>query len=139
MKKDLPTQPKVYPEGAHCKVGNGWKRRIDMPELNDRQWYEFLAENGHASYQLELSAIILARDTHSNRIVDSFKWAFLSNLIGKWRCEAAVNFLIRVMSEEERDLGFSLAEAWLDEKSTENLDEDRTGWSSDLKAFLRQK
>ena len=126
----------LYPEGAYCKVGNGWKRRIDMPELDDKQWYEFLAENGHTDYQYAHAANILTNGTNGNKGVEAYKWLFICQALGNKRATPALDFLSEGLLPTELDSGFQLAEEWFSEKFEEDLSRDPTGWSQELRKFV---
>jgi hypothetical protein len=133
---DVPKDLLTYPEGAHCKVGNGWMRRTDMPDLSDRQWLEFLAENGHCSYQFALAATIMASDRHEAKGTEAFMWVFIAHMLGESRAGAAMDFLYAGLDADQIEAGYQRAFAWFEEKQTEDLERDPTGWSSELRDFL---
>lgn len=108
-------------------------KKIDAEEF-DR--YELLAENGHPTYQYFFSAAINARSDYPNRLVQAYKWAFLSILLGEHQSRDVLNFLAHTMSTEEIDRASSLAEDWLSNKFDEDNEEEKTKWSQTLRKLI---
>lgn len=50
----------------------------DQEEIDEFKRYEFLAENGHPTFQYFFSAAINAKDYYPERLVQSLKWALLA-------------------------------------------------------------
>jgi hypothetical protein len=109
---------------------------MDMPNLSDRQWLEFLADNGHGSYQFALAATIMACDTHVTKGAEAFKWVFIAHMLGESRAMAVVDFLYAGLGSSELEDGHQRAFAWFEDKLTENLERDPTAWSTELRNFL---
>ena len=122
-----------YPEGTHSKVGNGWVKKGDM---SDFEWFEFLADNGHSYYQNLLSALIIASDTYVDRQVHAFKWAFLASVLDRESWGRSLDFLYAGLTPDQIDRGYLLVDSWVGDKCEDEFEQDKTGWSSELKEFM---
>jgi len=113
---------------------NAQKMRADFD--SDYSWHEFLAENGHCSFQYFFAADINADSSHPNRLVNVYKWLLLSALYGELRSNEILPFVMIKMSEEELRVANKLVDDWQKAKSQEINDGDISGWSQELrKAF----
>ena len=98
--------------------------------------YKLLAENGHPTYQYFFSAAINARSNYPDRLVQAYKWAFLSILLGEEQSRDVLSFLAHTMSTEEIDRASSLAEDWLSNKFDEDNEVEKTKWSQTLRKLI---
>jgi hypothetical protein len=122
-----------YQEGGHSKVGNGWVKKGGM---TDFEWAEFLADNGHSFYMHQLAGMIIVSDTYADRQIYAYKWAFLAAFLNRKSWGGALDLLQSVLSQEIVDRGLKLAESWVEEKAGDQLEIDKTGWSSELRALF---
>ena len=122
-----------YKEGAYSKVGNGWVKKGSMTDL---EWVEFLANNGHSFFMHKLSGHLLISNTYPDKLVHAYKWAFLASMLsGRIWC-GALDLLQSVLSQEEIDRGFQLAESWVEDRCKSELEIDKSGWAIELKEFF---
>lgn len=107
--------------------------KIDAEEF-DR--YELLAENGHPTYQYFFSAAINSTSNYPDRLVQAYKWIFLSILLGEKHYKDVLSFLAHTMSTEEIARAGLLAEDWLSNKFDEDNEQAKTKWSQSLKRLI---
>jgi hypothetical protein len=98
--------------------------------------YELLAENGHPTYQYFFSAAINARSNYPDRLVQAYKWAFLSILLGEQQSKDILSYLAHSMSQEDISRADVLAEDWLSNKFDEDNEEEKTKWSQTLRKLI---
>ena len=104
-------------------------------DMTDYEWFLLLAENGHSSYQYRLAIEINSKSKNSDRLVQSYKWLVLSILLGENRSKEILDFIYLGMSSEEINLADSLIDSWIEDKFESKPNQDRSGWSSELKKF----
>ena len=107
-------------------------------DMTDYEWFLLLAENGHSSYQYRLAIEINSKSKNSDRLVQSYKWLVLSILLGENRSKEILDFFYLGMSSEEINLADSLIDSWIEDKFESKPNQDRSGWSSELKKFTSE-
>ena len=105
-------------------------------DMTDYEWFLLLAENGHSSYQYRLAIEINSKSKSSDRLVQTYKWLFLSVLLSGNQSKEIIDFVYLGMSSEEIHLADTLIEAWIEDKFESEPSRDRTGWSKELIKFM---
>ena len=107
-------------------------------ELTDYEWILLLAENGHRSYQYFLASEIHSKSQLPDRIIQTYKWIFLSSLLGETRAKEVAHFVYLGMSQTQINFSEKLIEEWISDKINADENRDKSGWSKELKAFLEE-
>ena len=104
--------------------------------------YESLAEkanNGDAEQQYLFASKIIATRTDENRLVDAYKWLFLSTFLKYEKAQECCQFIVNFMTMEQIESGNKLVDEWLAEKDNMILECKDTNFSVELKSSFGGK
>lgn len=105
--------------------------------MTDYEWFLLLAENGHCSYQYRLAIEINSKSKNPDRLVQTYKWLFLSVLLSGNQSKEVIDFVYLGMSADEIHVADTLIEAWIEDKFVSEPSRDRSGWSKELIKFMK--
>ena len=111
----------------------------DQEEVDEFKRYEFLAENGHPTFQYFFSAAINSKDYYPERLVQSLKWALLAQYFEEPQAVDVVMFLQHKMTEEQIQNSHQLVEDWIVGKFEITEEKEKTAWSQHLRAMIAGK
>ena len=111
----------------------------EQEEIDEFKRYEFLAENGHPTFQYFFSAAINAKDYYPERLVQSLKWALLAQYFEEPQAVDVVMFLQHKMTEEQIQKSYLLVEEWISGKFEITEEKEKAAWSQHLRAMIEGK
>jgi len=111
----------------------------EQEEKDEFKRYEFLAENGHPTFQYFLAATINAMDNYPERLVQSLKWALLAHYFEEPQAEDVIMFVQHKMTEEQIQKSHQLVEEWISEKFEITDEKEKAEWSQHLRAMIAGK
>ena len=111
----------------------------EQEEIDEFKRYEFLAENGHPTFQYFLAATINAIDNYPERQVQSLKWALLAHYFEEPQAEDVIMFVQHKMTEEQIQKSHQLVEEWISEKFEITDEKEKAEWSQHLRAMIAGK
>ena len=100
---------------------------------SEYEWLVNCAEHGASDLQLHLAFKILMTRTDDARVVDAYKWVFISNFIGNERAENILTFLQVGMTDQQLSEANVMIDSWIQEKQDEFLEGETTNWTQELK------
>jgi hypothetical protein len=109
------------------------KAKSEVDFKSDYEWHVHCAEHGASDYQLRLAFMILTTRTDEKRIVEAYKWMFISTFIGNKRAEQIVTLLQECMSDEQVVEANALVDLWAESKQDEFLEGKSHTWTQELK------
>jgi hypothetical protein len=92
-----------------------------------------LSNNGDTDVQITLASRILATSSDEQRVVEAYKWLFISLFLNNENARNLVEFVRRSMSEEQVLEADALVEKWIVEKNEELMESRNDAWTFDLK------
>jgi hypothetical protein len=95
-------------------------------------WLEFCSENGDSDLQIAFSSFILSTRTDEQRVVEAYKWAFISRFLGNSKGADVLLFIRLSMSDQQVLEADALVEHWAGMKQTEFLEGKTENWSNQL-------
>jgi hypothetical protein len=104
-----------------------------MYMLNDNIEFLFqLANNGDTDVQITLASKILATSSDEHRVIEAYKWLFISLFLNNEKARKLVEFVRRSMSEEQVLEADALVEKWIGEKNQELMELRNQNWSKEM-------
>jgi len=100
---------------------------------SEYKWLEYCSENGDTDSQITFASLILSTRTDEKRVVEAYKWAFISRFLGNSKGEDVLLFIRRGMSDQQVSKADALVEQWAGKKQTESLEGKTESWSIQLK------
>jgi len=100
---------------------------------SEYDWLAFRSENGDPDLQVEFSSLILCTRTDLKRVIEAYKWAFISRFLGNSKGADALLFIRLSMSDQQVLEADALVEHWAGAKQTEFLECKTESWSIQLK------
>jgi hypothetical protein len=110
------------------------KKREDFN--SEYEWLVNCAEHGASDLQLHLAFKILMTRTDQRRVVEAYKWVFISNFLGNPRAENILTFIQVGMTDEQLSEANAMIDSWIQEKQDESLQGKTTDWTQELKIAL---
>jgi len=92
-----------------------------------------MANNGDTDVQITLASKILANSNDDSRVIEAYKWLFISLFLNNENARNLVEFVRRSMSEEQVVEADALVEKWIVEKNEELMESRNDAWTFDLK------
>jgi hypothetical protein len=97
------------------------------------------ANNGDAEQQYLLASKIIATRTDESRLIEAYKWLFLSTFLKCEKAQECCQFLANFMTMEQIEKGNKLVDEWLAEKDKMILECSDTNLSLELKSSFGGK
>ena len=105
-------------------------------EFDEFRRYEFLAENGHPTFQYFFASAINAQNNFPNRQIQALKWANLAHYFGEPQAEDVIMFLRHSMNEEQIENADRLVEEWISKKFEVVDEKEKKDWSQNLQKMI---
>ena len=90
------------------------------------------AENGHIDSQILLASKLLTETNEKYRVIEAYKWLFISLFLGNAQSNDMLFFIRISMSEEQILEADALVEKWIEEKNQELLELRNQNWSKEM-------
>jgi hypothetical protein len=91
-----------------------------------------LANNGDSELQITLASKLLATSSDKQRVVEAYKWLFISLFLNNENAQKIIEFVRRGMSEEQVLEADGLVEKWIEEKNQELMESRNKEWSKEM-------
>lgn len=95
-------------------------------------WLVNSANNGDTDVQITLASKILANSNDESRVIEAYKWLFISLFLDNENARKLVEFVRRSMSEEQVLEADALVEKWIGEKNQELMELRNQNWSKEM-------
>ena len=99
---------------------------------SEYDWLEYCSENGDPDLQIAFSSHILSTRKDEQRVIEAYKWAFISRFLGNLKGEDVLLFIRMSMSDQQVLEADALVEHWVGIKQTEFLEGNTENWSTQL-------
>ena len=90
------------------------------------------ANNGHIDSQILLASKLLTETNEKYRVIEAYKWVFISLFLGNAQSNDMLFFIRISMSEEQILEADDLVEKWIEVKNQELLESRNQNWSKEL-------
>ena len=90
------------------------------------------SSNGHIDSQILLASKLLTESNDKNRVVEAYKWLFISLFLGNAQSNDMLFFIRISMSEEQILEADDLVEKWIEEKNQELMESRNKEWSKEM-------
>ena len=91
-----------------------------------------LANNGDTDVQITLASKILATSSDEHRVIEAYKWLFISLFLNNEKARKLVEFVRITMSEEQVIEADAFVEKWIEEKNQELMESRNKEWSKEM-------
>lgn len=118
------SKPQIKLQNGMSKLRTEFKSEYD--------WLEYCSENGDPDLQIAFSSHILSTRKDEQRVVEAYKWAFISRFLGNSKGADALLFIRLSMSDQQVLEADALVEHWAGMKQTEFLEGKTENWSIQL-------
>jgi len=107
-------------------------RKLRTEFNSEYDWLEFCSENGDTDLQIAFSSHILSNRTDGQRVIEAYKWAFISRFLGNNKGADVLLFIRLSMTDQQVLEADALVEHWAGMKQTEFLEGKTENWSIQL-------
>jgi hypothetical protein len=99
---------------------------------SEDEWLQHCAEYGVSEMQITFASEILSKRTDERRVVEAYKWLFISLFLANLQAKDLGAFVRRSMTDEQVLEADALVEEWVEKKNDELLESNTVYWSQEL-------
>ena len=90
------------------------------------------AKNGHIDSQILLASKLLTKSYDKSRVIEAYKWLFISLFLNNEKARKLVEFVRITISEEKVIEADAFVEKWIEEKNQELMESRNKEWSKEM-------